>query len=213
MIAFAAIALPAISPPPPIGITRQVEIRLVLQHFERDRALPGDDARIVVRMDRMKSRSRASVSARTCASATVSPCRTTSAPYALVAAIFTERRGHRHHDGRGDAEPRRVVGDGLRVIAGRHRDHAARAIVAVERGELVERAALLERIGDLQILVFDEHLGAGQLREPRRRQHRRAQNAAVDDRLGVLDVGQRDGLAVTILPDPLKRTVRDLNVQ
>ena len=38
-IDFAAIALPAISPPPPIGITSASRSGPIGQHFDRDRAL------------------------------------------------------------------------------------------------------------------------------------------------------------------------------
>ena len=44
---------------------------------------------------------------------------------ARVAAIFTKGVGARHDDGRRDAEPLGVVGDGLGVVAGRHGDDAA----------------------------------------------------------------------------------------
>ena len=74
-----------------------------------------------------------------------------------------------------------MVGHRLRTVAGRHRDDAAPALVGRERGELVARAALLERVGDLQVLVFDEDLGAGQRGQPRRRQHRRAQHGIFND--------------------------------
>ena len=49
--ACATVAMPEISPPPPIGIDERVDRRHVLEHLERDRALAGDDARIVERMD------------------------------------------------------------------------------------------------------------------------------------------------------------------
>ena len=104
-----------------------------------------------------------------------------------------ERRRHRHHDGRGDAEARRVIGDRLGVVAGRHGDDAARPLGRRQRGELGARAALLERVGDLEIFVFDEDLGAGQRRQPRRRQHRRAQHMAGDDAPRGFDVGQAYG--------------------
>ena len=50
LIAVAAMALPEIRPPPPIGTTMHVEVGDVLQHFQRDGALPGDDVRVVVRV-------------------------------------------------------------------------------------------------------------------------------------------------------------------
>ena len=71
----------------------------------------------------------------------------------------------------GIPKPRRVIGHRLGVVAGRHGDDAAVALGLAERGQLVQRAAVLERIGDLQVLVFDVDLGAGQRRQPGRRQH------------------------------------------
>ena len=69
-----------------------------------------------------------------------------------------------------------MIGHRLGVIAGRHGDHAAAALVGGQRRKLDAGAALLERVGDLQILVFDENVGAGQRRQRRRRQQRRAQH-------------------------------------
>ena len=74
-------------------------------------------------------------------------------------------RALRHHDRRRNAEPRRVVGDRLCVVAGAHRDHAAAALRGREGKELVQRAALLERGGELQVLELEEDLGAGELGE------------------------------------------------
>ncbi len=85
-----------------------------------------------------------------------------------------------------------MIGHRLGVIAGRHGDHAAAALVGVERSELHAGAAFLERIGDLQILVFHEDLGAGERRQRRRRQQRRAQHMAGHGAPGRLDIGKRD---------------------
>ena len=84
-----------------------------------------------------------------------------------------------------------MIGHRLGVIAGRHGDHAAAALVGGECGELHAGAAFLERVGDLQILVFHEHVGAGQRRQRRRRQYRRAQHMARDRAPGSLDIGKR----------------------
>src|SRR5262249_49583419 len=61
-----------------------------------------------------------------------------------------------------------------------------------ERDQLVEGTALLERIGDLQVLVFDVHRGPGERRELGRRQHRGARHLAGDGAAGGLDVRKRD---------------------
>ncbi len=71
----------------------------------------------------------------------------------------------RHHDDRIDAYARRVAGDRLGVVAGRHGHHAAGALVCVERQQLVERATLLEGGGELQVLELDDDVGAEDLRQ------------------------------------------------
>jgi hypothetical protein len=102
-----------------------------------------------------------------------------------------ERRRHRHDDSRRYAEAAGVISHGLGVIAGRHGDHAAAALGGRKRRELDVGATFLERIGDLQILVFYENLGAGERRERRRRKERCAQHLALDDTAGGFDIGKR----------------------
>ena len=85
---------------------------------------PRDHARIVVGMDQTRPVPRLPSSAPACASTSVSPSSTTVAPYAAGRRTFTSgvvpaSRWWRH------AEPCGVIGHRLRVIAGRHRDHAA----------------------------------------------------------------------------------------
>jgi hypothetical protein len=79
----------------------------------------------------------------------------------------------------------------LSVIAGGHRNHAAAPLVGGQGGELDAGATLLERVGDLKIFVFDEYVSAGQGRQCRRRQERRAQHMTRDRAAGRLDVGER----------------------
>ncbi len=171
---------------------QHVEIGDLLQHLQRDRALAGDDQGVVVGVDPGQVallRERGGARLRL------------GNALALehdLRAIGPGRRhlhvGRRlgHHDGGRNAEARRVVGDRLSVVAGRHGDHAARALRGIERGELGHRAALLERVRYLQVLVFDEHLGAGQRGELGRRQHGRAQDLAGNDPARGFDIGERD---------------------
>ncbi|MCY1555067.1 hypothetical protein D9M68_916970 [compost metagenome] len=58
-----------------------------------------------------------------------------------------------------------MVGHALRVVARAHGDHAARPFVGAQLRELVAGTALLERGGVLQVLEFQEHLAAGELRD------------------------------------------------
>ena len=71
------------------------------------------------------------------------------------------RREARHDDRRRNAEPLRVPGHALRVVAGRDGDHAAGTLRGVELREPVQCAALLERGRELKVLELQEHRRAG----------------------------------------------------
>ena len=78
---------------------------------------------------KVRSRSLPCLRAKAAASSTVSPCRMTSAPCRRVLTTFTVGvlTGMTMVDGYRQAA--RVIGDALRVVAGRHGDHAALALV------------------------------------------------------------------------------------
>ena len=87
--AFTATAIPAASPPPPMPDHDRAHLGALLQDLQPDRALPGDDVRVVEGVDE----DRAGLAARTPArprsvSSTTWPCSRTSAPYSRVAATF-----------------------------------------------------------------------------------------------------------------------------
>ena len=187
--------MPEISPPPPIGITSTSRSATSSSISSAIGALAGDDMRIVVGMHPDQAAlARLGFGARLRLADGLAVEQHLRA-MRLGRRHLHERRRHRHHDGRGDPQARRVVGDRLGVVAGRHGDDAARPLGRRQRGELGARAALLERVGDLEIFVFDEDLGAGQRRQPRRRQHRRAQHVAGDDAPRGFDVGKGYGQA------------------
>ncbi len=68
----------------------------------------------------------------------------------------------------------------LRVIAGRHRNHAAFAFGIGQQRQPVCRAAFLERTGDLEIVELQHDLGAGGARDRITRQRGRVQHTASD---------------------------------
>ena len=170
---------------------QHVKLGSVFEHFERDRALPADDFRIVVRMHphqvlRCRDRLGTRLRLRHCLAV-----ENDGGAERLGRLDFHERRRHRHDDGCRNGKTAGVIRDRLRVIAGGHRNDAAAAFVGGQRGELDAGAAFLEGVRDLQILVFDEDLGAGQRRQRRRRQERRAQHVTADRAAGHLDIGKR----------------------
>ena len=104
-----------------------------------------------------------------------------------------EGGSNRHHDDGPNAEPAGVVGDPLRVIAGRDRDDAARALGIREREQLVEGTPVLEGAGILPVLELEDDLGAGDLAEAARRQCRRGHDRPRHCRGGPADVVDGDG--------------------
>ena len=112
-------------------------------------------------------------------------------------ADFHVRRRHRHDNGRRHAEGLGVPGETLRMIAGGGGDDAAGAFFFREQHQLVERAALLERAGVLQVLELQPDLRAGDERQFFRMDERRARNPAGDPFGGganVIGGGQAGGV-------------------
>ncbi len=101
------------------------------------------------------------------------------------------RRRLGHDDDRRDAEPLRVISHGLRVIAGRGRDHPARALLGRQLQQFVERAAFLVGGGELQILELEPDFRAGDFRQGLADQHRRAHDISGDSLTRGADVVDR----------------------
>ncbi len=111
---------------------QRVDRRLLLEHLER-RSCPGRRSPRGRRTDARRSapRSCASSRPRARASSKVSPSSTTVGAEAARALDLDRRREARHHDRRRDAHALGVVRDRLRMVAGRDREHAVRALVGV----------------------------------------------------------------------------------
>src|SRR4030095_4576539 len=88
------------------------------------------------------------------------------------------RRVRRHTDDGGCSDHPRRERHALRVIAGRVRDDAARALRRRQRQELVQGAADLERAGALQVLALEEDAAIARVVEGGGRDGGRAVDAA-----------------------------------
>ena len=120
-------------PPAADGRDERIEIGNVGEHLERQRALTRDHLRVVVGVHEDEpalARERARDSRRVLERVALE--HDLGAEHAGVLDLRGGREA-RHHDDRTDAEPLRVVGDALGVIARRHRDHAGRALGRRER--------------------------------------------------------------------------------
>jgi len=169
-----------------------VEIGRVFQLFQRNGALAGDNVRIVIGMHPDEV-----LLLGDCLGAHLRLRHRLAVQHDGRAMRFGrlhlhERRRDRHDDGGGNTQAPGVIGHRLGVIAGRHGDHAAAALGRGERRKFYAGTPFLERIGHLQILVFDVNARSGERRELRRRQKRRAQHLAGHDAPGGLDIGKRD---------------------
>ena len=107
----------------------RVEIGNRGHHFEPDRTGAGNDARVVERVDEDQSLGRLHL-ARLGISVVIHwPVQDHSGAVLLGLGDFHRRRALGHDDSDRNAEPLAVIGDGLRVIAGRRRDDAALPLV------------------------------------------------------------------------------------
>ena len=147
------------------GDDQGVDLGLLGEHLERDRALAGDHRQVVERMDDGVAALLGELQA---GDARVLEGVADEDDLGAEAArvLDLHARGEaRHDDRRRDAHALRVVGDRLGVVAGRDREHALGALGGRELRHLVERAALLERGGELQVLELEEDGAAADLRQ------------------------------------------------
>ena len=94
----------------------------------------------------------------------------------------------------------RVIGHALRVIAGRHRDHAAPPLVRRQRLQPMERAALLEGRGELEVFEFEPEIAAADLAQRPALIAFGDKNRAGDGRGRGPDVVKRDGKRPGVAP-------------
>ena len=177
--ALAAVAMPPISPPPPIGTTSTSSSGAASSISSASVPWPAITAGVVERMDEGQALALPRAPRRAAPPPRrPRPRSTTRAPNRRVFSTFTNGVWQRHHDRRRDAEAPGVIGHALRVVAGRHRDHAGGRLLRRQLRQPVQRAALLERGGVLQVLELQPELGAGDLRERARRQAGRRDDLA-----------------------------------
>ena len=176
------------------GSDDDVDVGRVAQDLQRNGSLPGDDERIVERGH--ERRTQFDGDALRCGQGTGKAFAFEHDPRAVMFGIRGLGEGcvDRHHDGRRDAERSGVVGDALRVVAGRRGDHAALALFGAEPQQEVARAALFERRGELEVLEFQPHTTrAGELRERAGRRGGRRHDRIGDRGGSRLDLGEGHG--------------------
>ena len=128
----------------------------LLQDLQPDRALPGDDVRVVEGVDEDRARSPRAYS---CAAASVSsttvPCRTHLGAVVPGRRDLRQRGADRHEHRGPHAEQRGGERDALRVVAGAGRDDPGRPLLGRQPRDPHVRAAQLERTGALEVLALE----------------------------------------------------------
>jgi hypothetical protein len=175
---------------------QHLEIRHVLQHLQRHRALAGHDVEIIERMHEGQAPLLAEPVGR--GRGLVIAVAVDHHLGAVGAGLLHlhERCGLGHHDGHRDAQAGGVIGQTLAMIAGRGGDHAAGAHGLIQEQQFVERPALLVGGGELQVLELHPHLGAGDLAQRPRPTAGRALDVSAQPFLGREDIvkGERHGM-------------------
>ena len=116
-------------PPPPTGIDDGFDAGRLLEDLESHRALAGDHVDVVERVDEREPVARGDFAGMHARLRQVGAVQDDVGAELAAVGDLDQRREYGHHDGRGYAEQLRVVGDPLRVVAGRRGDHAAPALL------------------------------------------------------------------------------------
>jgi hypothetical protein len=175
-MALAASATPAASPPPDSGTRDRGQIRPVLQHFQADRALSGDDKRIVEGRDfrqPLLARQPPALGERIVLAAADDAHLGTERPDTVD---FRPRHQRRHADDGPQAPRSGGIGDAAPVIARRAAGYAGH--VRSEAGHRIGGAAQLEGANGLRGLQLEEELMPGDRAHVRRGHERRARGDA-----------------------------------
>ena len=170
----------------------RVDRRLLRQHLERDRALAGDHGAVVVGMDDGRGRARRRAPGRR--RARRRRCRRAARPRRRSCACSRPSPPRRSAASRSSPRCPSAAAWYATAWAWLPAETASTPAGALGGGQLrhlVERAALLERRGELQVLELEEHLATADRRQRARRQARRLADLAAQPRGGGADVVDR----------------------
>ena len=178
-----------------------VQVRNVLEQLQADRAVAGDDRRVVERVDELEALGVADPLHLGEGLADVGPMQDDSRAVA-------ETRVHLRADGtgghgHGDRNASRPAGPGVGLpgVSRREGDHAAGPGCLGQRGDPVGHAARLERAGLLEVLRLEVQAVVAQtdptgrrnpVRGRRRAHHRRSVHSPGETFAGGLDLRDRD---------------------
>ena len=133
-----------------------LDVGMLLQNFESESSLPGDDRVVVEGMNQGQTFLLALLDGLFVGLVIVGPVQHDLRAIGASRRNFGERCGERHHDSRLNLMASRVVSDPLRMIAGRCGDHTAGTFIMVKSEQFVQRSPLFESAGALLIIELEE---------------------------------------------------------
>ena len=162
----------------------RADVGALLEDLQPDGALPGDDVRVVERVDQHRPGPRGVLPGRD--QAVVDGLAELLDLRAVPASRHQlgDRRSQRHVDLGLDAEHLRRERDALGVVAGARGDDAGRPLGLGQPGHPGVGAADLERAGPLEVLALEEDRPADQVRERPAGLQRRTPDDVLDQRSG-----------------------------
>ncbi len=187
---------------------QEVDVRSVLENLEREGGRAGDDVLVVVRRDELRAFLRRErlrlplclvvIGSFRAERRAVPPDRVELGRRCICGREHDQRQLERF-GGRRERAP---------VISGRGRDQPRWRVPAFEaREDRVERAARLERVGELQRLELQPDIAAGQVGEPERSHQRRPPDVRSDPPPCAQHVNKVHGSGFRVLGSGLVRDV------
>ena len=166
----------------------EVKVRHLFDHLQPDGSLTGDDMVVVVGVNQRVALALDHLFGDSAAIVERLTCQLDIGAIALGLFHLGEGRRLRHHDGCRDLKALGVICGRLGMVAGRHGDHADALLLIVKAAQFDEGAPVLERVCDLEVLVFDIDFRPGKLRELWRGQSGCLDHLAVERFGGTFDI-------------------------
>ena len=180
------------------GDEHGLDVGQLLEQLEPERALAGDHARIVERMDEELAALGAQRPRQLVGVVVVASIQDHLGAVASRRRDFDERRVLGHDDRGRDAEPLGVERDGETVVTGAGGDDARAPRIGAQLEQEVGGAALLERARHLEVLELHETARAGELGEGLRVCAGRLDDGVAEPEPGGLDGGDVDGAGQSV---------------
>ena len=175
------------------GDDEAVQLRRGFQHFQRNGALPGHHQRIVERVNEHQSFFLRHLLGQGGRFLQLLAVQDDARAVACGLLHLHCRRAAGHDDGGRNAETGGVVGHALRMVACGHRNDAALALLFGQVEQAVQRAALLERGGELEVLELEPDVRAEDLAEGAALEARRINQRIGNGGPGLQNLFRSDG--------------------